>query len=85
VFYVNDIHYLNLSGANFCTKEVHFRAEIEGLHPDPESLKWFLNGFEEVAARDQLTWSKVFTTGGTFDIKMWVRFADGKTMLFKAR
>jgi hypothetical protein len=84
-FYVNDIHYLNLSGANFCTKEVHFRAEIEGLHPDPESLKWYLNGFEEVAARDQLTWSKVFTTGGGYEIKMWVRFADGKTASFKAR
>jgi hypothetical protein len=84
-FYVNDIHYQSLSGAVFCNKKVDFRAEVENLHPDPESLKWYINGVEEVGARDRLTWSKILTTKGVYEIKLWVRFGNGKTMLIKAQ
>jgi hypothetical protein len=83
-FFANDIHYSDLPNQVICNKtgQVDFRAEIEGLHPDAGSLKWFIdyndgNGYvEEVSARDQQSWSKTFATG-TYEIKMWVRYEDG--------
>jgi hypothetical protein len=76
-FYANDIHHSDLSNQVICNKtgQVDFRAEIEGLHPDAGSLKWFVDGAEETAARDQQTWSKIFATG-TYDIEMQVRYEN---------
>jgi len=77
-FYVNDVHYANLPNTTICTKDVNFRAEVEGLHPDTESLKWYINGEEEVLKQDMLEWSKELATG-TYEIQMWVRYANGET------
>jgi len=80
-FYANEISHTYLQDTTFCNKNVSFRAEIEGLHPNPGSLKWFIDfgsgEVEEVAARDQLTWSKPFENG-TYPIRMWVRFENGE-------
>ncbi|MCL2290168.1 MAG: IgGFc-binding protein [Bacteroidetes bacterium] len=77
-FYVNEIHYQDLNNTIFCESEVEFRAEIEGLHTDAGSLQWYINETEELAARDQKTWSKTFING-KYDIEMRVRFANNET------
>ncbi|MCL2040849.1 MAG: IgGFc-binding protein [Bacteroidales bacterium] len=77
-FYANDVHHENLPDTVFCSKNVNFRAEIEDLHPDAGSLKWFIDGTEETAAQDQLKWSKEFETG-VYQIEMWVRFENNET------
>ena len=59
---------------------VHFRAEIEGLNPNPGSLKWFINGAEETDAQDQLEWSKSLPTG-THGIKMWALINNKETVI----
>ena len=73
-FYANNIHHANLPHTTICTKDVNFRAEIEGLHPDTESLKWFIDGKD---AGNEMEWSEVFTNG-TYNIEMRVRFANGE-------
>jgi hypothetical protein len=76
-FYVNDIYCHSLQDTAFlCSSTVNFRAEIEGLHPDAGSLKWFVNGDEEIAARDQQQWNRSFNAIGNYEIKMWVRYED---------
>jgi len=77
-FYANDVHHSVLPDTIFCSKYVDFRAEIEGLSPDAGSLKWFIDGTQETAADNQLTWSKEFATG-VYQIEMWVRFANNET------
>jgi len=62
----------------FCAKNVDFHAEIEGLSPDPGSLKWFIDGVEETDAQDMLDWSKEFETG-VYEIKMEVVYANNTT------
>jgi len=77
-FYVNNIHYQALSTLRFCEKKMDFRAEIEGIDQNPGSLKWYINDTEEIAAQDQLVWSKTLS-GGEYEIKMWVRYENGET------
>ena len=80
-FYVNDIPSQNLPDTTICTKDVvHFRAEIEGLNPNPGSLKWFINGAEETDAQDQIEWSKSLPTG-THGIKMWALINNKETVI----
>jgi hypothetical protein len=79
VFYANNVYYENLPDTTFCNKDVYFRAEIEGLHPDPGSIKWYIDGEEYIPARDQLQWSKPFESGA-YPIEMWVRFNNGETI-----
>lgn len=74
-FYANNISYQDLPSHLFCTNEIAFRAQIEGMSPNPESLKWYINGIEEVAAQDQLTWNKNFLAG-KYEIKMTARSID---------
>jgi hypothetical protein len=62
---------------------VHFHTDVSGLHPDPESLKWFIDGDEVTTARDQLTWSKTFESGSyALPVEMWVRYENGETETF---
>ena len=68
-FYVNDIYYYDLLTQFFCPSEIVFRAEVTGMSTTPESLRWFINGKEEIAAQGQLTWKKYFNTGD-YEIKM---------------
>jgi hypothetical protein len=77
-FYANNVQAQNLKDTTFCAKDVYFRAEIEGIHEDQGSLKWYIDGIEYETAQDQLQWSKPFETG-VYAIEMWVRFANGET------
>jgi len=78
-FYANDIHYQILPNHVFCTSDINFRAEITGLSPTPGSLKWYIDGVEEMAAQDQLKWSKNFPIG-EYDIKIETRSIDDETL-----
>jgi len=78
-FYVNNVHYQDLQNITICTKDVvNFRAEIEGISSNPGSLKWYIDGEEDVSARDSLEWSKSLTTG-EYEIKMEVFYENNET------
>ena len=63
-FYVNDVHYQDLSTEFTCEQPLRFRAEINGdVSPDPGFLKWYINDVEEIAARDKYTWNKILAPG----------------------
>ena len=75
-FYANDIHYQDLSAEVICSQPTQFRAEITGdISSSSGYLKWYINNIEELAARDQWTWSKTFADG-TYNIKMEVLYND---------
>jgi hypothetical protein len=79
-FYANNVHYIPLENTTLCDKVVTFLAEVEGLHPDPGSLKWYINGVEETAEQDQLTWFKEYPNGlHPLEVIMEVRYANGET------
>jgi len=78
VFFANGVICDTLYKITFCDKVVYFQADVEGLHPDPGRIKWFIDGVEETAALDRLTWNKSFETG-EYDIEMVVRYANGET------
>ena len=73
-FYVNNIHFQELPDF-FCTNDIEFRAETDGIGIVVDSLKWFINGKEEIAARDLETWSKTFAAGN-YLIKLEVYYDD---------
>jgi hypothetical protein len=75
-FYANDLNYLNLPFHTFCVNDIIFRAEVNGLNPNPGHLKWFIDGIEEISARDLLIWDKNFPTG-EYEITMKVKYIDG--------
>jgi len=74
-FTANDIPYNELSNHIFCEHDIMFIANVEGIHPDVGSLKWYINEVEEYTKRDSLEWSKNFETGN-YEIKMEVRFEN---------
>ena len=83
-FFANDIYYQNLPTHRFCTNEIELRGEVEGdVCQLPGFLKWYIDGTEEVIARDQWTWNKIFPTD-EYEIEMYVRFADGDTVVIKS-
>ena len=77
-FFANDINYEGLASHLFCINDIVLRAEIEGINPEPGSLKWYIDEIEVVAAQDQLTWVRNFLAG-EYEIKMSVIFADGSS------
>ena len=81
-FYANDVHFQELKDIAFCANElVAFRAAIDGeIHSDPEHVKWYIDGVEEVSARDNTEWSKTFLTAGEYEIRMWGRFENEDTI-----
>ena len=82
-FYANDIHYKSLQDHVFCTENIQFRAEINGMSDKPENLRWFIDGVEEFSAKDQLSWNKSFLPG-EYEISMWVRSDEGDTITLTA-
>jgi uncharacterized protein (TIGR02145 family) len=60
-FYANDVHYSTLQDTTFCASYVSFSAETECLSPD--SVRWYINGVEEIAARDSMEWGKNIPNG----------------------
>jgi len=78
-FYANDISYQLLKENDFCEGDVHFLAEIEGLHPThPERLTWWINGTEYLPAKNLEQWSKPFSVG-EYEIEMKVRYVNDET------
>jgi len=78
-FYANDIYFFDLQDTAFCASVVDFRAEIEGKGIEVDSVKWYINGIEEIAERNKLEWNKHFFTGN-YKIKMWAHFENGDTI-----
>jgi hypothetical protein len=78
-FYVNDIHYQELDNNKFCPGDMTFRAEIQGeLNiPTGNYLRWYIDGVEEVPARNNSTgWIKNMSVG-TYEIKMEADMVGG--------
>jgi hypothetical protein len=78
-FYANDVHFQDIENNPFCAGEVSFRAEIENMGVEMDSIKWFIDGTEYLPAQDQLEWNKIFSIG-EYEIKMWVRFENNDTI-----
>jgi len=78
-FYANDVHFQDLEEHPFCSGEVSFRAELDNISVEMDSIKWYINGAEYLQAQDQLEWSKFFSVG-EYEIKMWVRFENDSTI-----
>ncbi|MDR0605009.1 MAG: PKD domain-containing protein, partial [Bacteroidales bacterium] len=79
VFYVNDIHYQEFDSITICEQTLQFHAEIDGeISTEPGHLKWYINSVEEIAARDQFTWSKAMSPG-VYQIKMVILYEDNMT------
>jgi hypothetical protein len=78
-FYTNDIHFQDLIDTTFCAQVVHFRAEIENMGVEVDSIKWYIDGAEYLPAQDSLEWNKSFPVG-EYSIKMWVRFENNDTL-----
>jgi len=79
VFYGNDIYYKDLTDTAFCAGEITFRAEIENMGVDMDSIKWYINGIKENLPHTQLEWSKTFSPDN-YEIRMWIRFENNDTI-----
>jgi len=82
-FTANDIPYAKMSEHLFCEHDITFIANVEGIHSNPGSIKWYINGDEHEDARDSLEWSQNFPTG-SYEIKMTVLFEDNSTETYEA-
>jgi gliding motility-associated-like protein len=61
-FYVNNIHHQDLNGKEFCSNEFDIKAVVKyAMHSAPGHLRWFIDGREEIAARDLLQWKKTLS------------------------
>ena len=78
-FYVNGIHYEDLSSEIITTPNINFHAEIE----DWSSLRWFIDDVEYLPAQDELDWSITFAPG-IYNLRMWAQFTGGNTMSISA-
>jgi gliding motility-associated-like protein len=90
-FYINGIHYQDLDGKEFCSDNLDINAVVKySMHQKEGHLRWFIDGTEEIAARDILKWAKTFTED-THTISMTVENEDSKidtltvTMTVKVR
>jgi hypothetical protein len=84
-FYANDAHFQDLKDTTFCANEaVNFRAELDNMGIEMDSIKWDINGLEETSEQGNLIWSKTFLPG-SYEIKMWVLFENEDTISRKLR
>jgi len=81
-FYANDINFENLSHHTFCDNVIKFSTDVNGLIQNPGRLKWFVNGEEEISARDMLIWEKNFPLG-KHEIKMVAQFVGGDSLVLE--
>jgi len=78
-FYANDIHFQDLKDNPMCEGDVHFLANIEGLHPThPDRITWWIDGVEYLPAKTLEEWWKPFTAG-TYEIRMDVIYDNYET------
>jgi hypothetical protein len=78
-FYANNIHFQDLKDNSFCESLVEFRAQIDGNGIEIDTVKWYINGNEEITERNKLDWNKPFSVGN-YEIKMWVHFENNDTI-----
>ena len=83
VFFADDVYYLDLPDNMFREGEIEFRAQVSGMGTAAGNLRWFIDGVEEMAARDQLTWKK-YLASGEYDIKAEVRSDDGQMVTLES-
>jgi hypothetical protein len=84
-FYANNVYHNSLKDTTFCDKVVNFRAEVEGLHPDSERIKWFFDDVEDLNGRDHAEWSKTYDAGEHHEnVDMVVRFQNGEIKTISA-
>jgi hypothetical protein len=70
-FYANDIYYTNLDNHPFCENDIKFRAEINAIGIEVDSMKWYIDGIEHLSAQNLNVWSNTFAVGN-FLIKLEV-------------
>ena len=57
-FYINDIHYQDADGQTYCDGPFEIRGVATmQLSPVPGFLKWYIDGVENISARDQFLWT----------------------------
>ena len=79
-FYANDIHCGDLENNQICEKEVFFRAEIENMSVEIDSIKWYIDDDDEyLPAQNQETWNKNFTQGEYKITLVIYYFENGET------
>jgi len=78
-FYANNIHFQDLKDNPFCEGLVEFWAEIDVKGIAIDTVKWYINGNEEITERNKLEWNKPFSSGN-YEIKMWVHFENNTTI-----
>jgi gliding motility-associated-like protein len=88
-FYINDIHYQDLNGKEFCSDKFDIKAVVKySMHPGAGHLRWLVDGKEETAAGDLMQWSRTFTEDG-HTISMIVKNEEDKidtlTVLFTVK
>jgi hypothetical protein len=74
-FYANDIHYQDLPEHLFCTNSIQFRADINNLGTEVQTIKWYINETEEISAQNKEIWEKSFLPD-IYSVKMWISSAD---------
>jgi hypothetical protein len=65
-FYINNTHFQDLDGGAVCggQQALTFRAAFQNvINTTPGYLKWFIDGTEELAARDEEEWSRTLAPG----------------------
>jgi gliding motility-associated-like protein len=61
-FYINDIHHQDLNGKEFCSDKFDIKAVVKyEMHPEQGHLRWFIDGTEDIAARDLVQWKRTFS------------------------
>ncbi|MDR3218336.1 MAG: IgGFc-binding protein, partial [Dysgonamonadaceae bacterium] len=80
-FFVNGEHYLDVDGKKFCgIYDFHITAQLENVNRGIAGyLKWFINGTEQLSARDDEDWTLTLTAGSTNTIRMDVIDLNGDT------
>jgi gliding motility-associated-like protein len=77
-FYINNIHYQDLDGQEFCSEQFDIKAVIRyEMDAMAAHLKWIVDGKDEIAAQDCIQWSKIFTED-THTISMIIKDEYGE-------
>jgi hypothetical protein len=75
-FYINEVHNQDLPTHPLTSYDLEVRADIQALlSPDPDHIKWYIDGVQEVSATDATTWTAT-RPNGAYTMTMVVRLAD---------
>jgi hypothetical protein len=79
-FYANDIYYTELPDGLFCERTINYHAEVTGIAPTLDNLRWYIRDVEQPAAAGLLDWTKTFTAPGAYKIDLWVQPETGEAV-----